>query len=106
MASTSPSFLTALFILTVFVALVAFDGGVRFGRWRSRQPDPEPLLPVRTLMASILHLLAFIVGFVFGQSSSHFDARARSIFELVDQTSEVAGTGLSLLDKPYRCPHT
>jgi hypothetical protein len=73
--------LVALFFGTVVVALLAFEGGLRFGRWRSQRPDPEPLLPVRTLVASILHLLAFILGFVFGLSSSHFDSRGRSIFD-------------------------
>ncbi len=71
----------ALFIATVIVALLAFESGLRFGRWRSQRPNPEPLLPARTLVASTLHLLAFILGFVFGQSSSHFDARNRAIFD-------------------------
>jgi len=77
----SPLLLTALFISTVIVALLAFEGGLLFGRWRSRQPNPEPLLPARTLVASILGLLAFILGFVFRLSSSHFDARDRAIFD-------------------------
>src|SRR5262245_51555892 len=70
-----------LFVATVIVALLAFESGLRFGRWRSQRPNPEPLLPVRTLVASIMHLLAFILGFVFGLSSSHFDSRNRSIFD-------------------------
>ena len=81
MTSMSSLLLVALFIATVIVALLAFECGLRFGRWRSQQPNPEPLLPVRTLVASILHLLAFILGFVFGLSSSHFDSRNRSIFD-------------------------
>ena len=101
MPSMSPLFLVAVFILTVVVALLAFEGGLRFGRWRSQQPDPEPLLPVRTLVASILHLLAFILGFVFGLSSSHFDARSRSIFD----ESNAIGTAYhraDLLSDPER----
>jgi serine/threonine-protein kinase len=54
----SPLLLVVLFIATVIVVVLAFQGGLLFGRWRSRQPDPEPVLPVRTLVASILSLLA------------------------------------------------
>jgi hypothetical protein len=77
----SPLLLVALFFATVIVALLAFEGGLRFGRWRSRQPDPEPPLPLRTLVASIMRLLAFILGFTFGSASSHFDSRSQSIFD-------------------------
>ena len=73
--------LAALFVGTVIVALLAFETGLQFGRWRSQRPNPEPLLPVRTLVAGILHLLAFILGFVFGLSSHHFDSRRQSIFD-------------------------
>ncbi len=81
MPSLSPFLLTALFVTTVIVALLAFEGGLRFGQWRARRPDPEPLLPVRTLVASILSLLAFILGFTFGLASTHFDSRSQSVFD-------------------------
>ena len=77
----SPLLLVALFFATVIAALFAFEGGLRFGRWRSQQPDPEPSLPVRTLVASIMSLLAFILGFTFGSASSHFDSRSQSVFD-------------------------
>ena len=77
----SPLLLVALFFATVIAALCAFEGGLRFGRWRSQQPDPEPSLPVRTLVASIMSLLAFILGFTFGSASSHFDSRSQSVFD-------------------------
>jgi hypothetical protein len=76
-----PLSLMTLFIGTVIIALLAFKGGLRLGRWRSRRPDPEPLLPVRSLVASILSLLAFILGFTFGLATSHFDSRSESAFE-------------------------
>jgi hypothetical protein len=71
----------SLFIATVAATLVAFECGLRFGRWRSQQPDPEPQLPVRTLVASILSLLAFILGFVFGLASNHHDSRSQAVFD-------------------------
>ena len=81
MPSMSPLLLMALFVATVIVVSLSFECGLRFGRWRSQQPDPEPLLPVRTLVASILSLLAFILGFTFGLASSHFDSRSQSVFD-------------------------
>lgn len=37
----TPSLLVALFIGAVVVALLAFEAGLRLGRWRSQRPDPE-----------------------------------------------------------------
>src|SRR5262245_49145792 len=81
MQPMSPFFLIGLFAGTVLVALLAFEAGSRYGYWRSQQPDPEPQLPVRTLVASILSLLAFILGFTFGLASSHYDSRNQSVFD-------------------------
>jgi len=77
----SPLLLTGVFIATVAVALLAFEAGLRLGRWRRRQPDPEPQQPILTLVASILSLCAFILGFTFGLASSHSDARSQAIFD-------------------------
>ena len=62
------------------LVLLAFEGGLRFGKWRSQRPGPEPQLPARSLVASILSMLAFILGFTFGQASRHYDDRQQSIF--------------------------
>jgi hypothetical protein len=79
----SPLFLVALYIATVIAALLAFQGGLRLGRWRTCQPDPEPVLPARTLVASILSLLAFILGFTFGFAESHVLSRNQSVSDEV-----------------------
>jgi hypothetical protein len=71
--------LVGLFIGTALVILLAFEGGLRFGRWRAKQPDPEPQLPARMIISSVLSLLAFILGFTFALSASHFDSRAQSL---------------------------
>lgn len=73
--------LASVFVATVVVALFAFEAGLRLGRWRGRQPDPEPQQPILTLVASILSLCAFILGFTFGLASSHFDARSQAVFD-------------------------
>jgi hypothetical protein len=71
--------LSGLFIGTAFVVLVAFECGLRIGRWRSQRPDPEPQLPARMIISSVLGLLAFILGFTFGVAVSHFDARNQAL---------------------------
>src|SRR5262245_61059167 len=87
MPSMSALLLVSLFIGTVVIALIAFQCGLLIGRWRSAKPHPEPLLPVRVLVANILSLLAFILGFTFGLASSHFDMRSQSVF---DETIAIA----------------
>jgi uncharacterized membrane protein (DUF485 family) len=71
--------LAVLFVGTAFVVLIAFECGLRLGRWRSTQPDPEPQLPARMLIASVLSLLAFVLGFTFGIAASHFDSRNQAL---------------------------
>jgi hypothetical protein len=77
----SPLQLLVLFAATVILVLLVFQAGLNFGRWRGQQPDPEPQLPVRTLVASSLSLLAFMLGFTFALAASHYDARRQSVFD-------------------------
>jgi hypothetical protein len=81
MQSITPSFLGGLFVAILAGTLLAFEAGLRFGRWRSRKPNPEALLPVRMLVTSTLGMLSFFLGFTFGLASSHFDNRSESIFD-------------------------
>lgn len=71
--------LFALFAVTVIVVLVAFETGLGLGRWRSRQPLPEPLLPARMIISAVLSLNAFVLGFTFSVAASHFDARNQAL---------------------------
>jgi hypothetical protein len=73
--------LVALFIATVIATLIAYNAGLRFGRFRKDKPDPEPLMPVRALVANINGLLAFILGFTFGLAFSHYDSRNQATFD-------------------------
>jgi hypothetical protein len=101
MPSTWTLFLVALFIGTVLFSLAAFQCGVRFGSWRKEQPDPEPGLPVRTVVASILGLLSFILGFTFGLASSHYDSRSGAVFDEATAIG-VAYRRADLLPEPER----
>jgi len=73
--------LLATFIGSVLIILVSFECGLLLGRWRSRQPDPEPQLPARMIISSVLSLLAFMLGFTFGMAVSHFDSRDQALHE-------------------------
>ncbi len=91
----------ALFVGTAFAALLAFESGLRLGRWRSRQPDPEPLLPARMIISSVLGLSAFVLAFAFGIAASHFDARNQAL----DDEAVAIGTAYhraDLLPEPER----
>jgi len=77
----SPVLLAVLFSATLLAELLAFQGGLRLGRWRSQRPDPEPPLPARVLVTSTLNMLAFMLAFIFGLASSHYDTRSQSVFD-------------------------
>jgi hypothetical protein len=81
MQPITPLFLGGLFVAIVVGTLLAFEAGLWLGRWRSRKPNPEALLPVRMLVTSTLGMLSFILGFTFGLASSHFDNRSQSVFD-------------------------
>ncbi len=101
MISPSFSFLVIVYAATVVMAVIAFELGRRLGRWRSQRADPEPPLPVRVLAASILSLLAFILGFTFGLASDHSDSRSRAVF---DEATAIGATyrRADLLPEPER----
>jgi hypothetical protein len=77
----SPLLLVVLFATTVAAALLAFEAGLRFGRWRAQRPDPEQLRPVGLFVTGTMGLLSFILGFTFGLASSHRDVRNQSAFD-------------------------
>src|SRR5689334_14816516 len=73
--------LWALFVLAAVLLQAAMEGGYRLGRWRhARHPD-EKELPVGAMVASILGLVALVLGFTFSLASSRFDARRMAVLE-------------------------
>jgi len=101
MQPITPSLLGGLFVAIVVGTLLAFEAGLRLGRWRSRKPNAEALLPVRMLVTSTLGMLSFILGFTFGLASSHFDSRSQSIFDEATAIS-AAYHRADLLPEPER----
>lgn len=93
--------LSTLFLATAIFILLAFEAGLRLGRWRITKPDPEPQLSARMIIGSALSLLAFILGFTFSVASSHFDARNDA---LADEAVSIATAyhRADLLPEPER----
>lgn len=63
-----------LAFLTGLVTVAAIEVGYRFGAWHS-QEDRESEAPVGTIVASVLGLLAFLIGFVFQFAAGVFNER-------------------------------
>jgi hypothetical protein len=60
---------------------LAMEVGYRIGRWRhARRPD-EREQPVGAMVASILGLVALVLGFTFSLAASRFDARRHAVLE-------------------------
>jgi hypothetical protein len=73
-----------LWILSLAVVLLlwlAMEGGYRTGAWRhARRPD-ERDQPVGAMVASILGLLALVLGFTFSLAATRFEARRQVVLE-------------------------
>lgn len=66
----------------------ALEAGYRGGRWRHVHTPDEQVQPVGAMVASILGLLALVLGFTFSIAASRFDARREAVL----QESNAIGT--------------
>lgn len=67
--------------LAALLLCAALELGYRLGRWRhARNPD-EKDQPVGAMVASILGLLAFVLGFTFSLAASRFESRRQVVLE-------------------------
>lgn len=64
----------------IFLAL-AMEGGYRLGQWRRTRDSGEKEQPVSAMVASILGLVALVLGFTFSLAASRFDARRMAVLE-------------------------
>jgi hypothetical protein len=83
-----------------FLAL-AMEGGYRLGRWRKSTAPDERDVPVGAMVASILGLLALVLGFTFSLAASRFDARRQGV---LDEANAIGTTFLRarMLPEPER----
>jgi len=91
----------ALFVATLVVALLSFEGGFWVGARSSPLPDPQQEKVVSRLVGGILGLLAFMVAFTFGVAASHFDARRQALLDEVNAI-RTAYLRADLLQDPHR----
>jgi hypothetical protein len=93
--------LWALFMATLVVALLSFEGGFWIGGRSDALSDSQQEKVVSRLVAGILGLLAFMVAFTFGVAASHFDARRQALHDEVNAI-RTAYLRADLLQEPQR----
>jgi hypothetical protein len=70
-----------LLLAVGLILVAALDCGYRLGGWRFARNSGEKEAPVGAMVASILALLAFVLGFTFSLAASQFDARRQAVLE-------------------------
>jgi hypothetical protein len=90
-----------LFLLSAAFLWIALEAGYRIGRWRHERISDEKEQPVGAMVASILGLLALVLGFTFSLAASRFDARRMAVLE---ESNAIGTTYLRtrLLPEPER----
>lgn len=94
-----PIGITYLGIVTLI--LISAWLGIRFAKWRMRHIKNEEDAPISTIVGATLALLAFILAFTFGLTSSRFDMRKQLLLEEVN-TIETTYLRASLIPDPYQ----
>ena len=70
-----------IFLVTVGILFVAFEGGFLLGRHRYCRVNTEKDSLVGPMVGAMLGLLAFMLTFTFGVASSHFSARRHLVLD-------------------------
>lgn len=93
-----PIWAIALFILTLI--LLSALSGVKFVQWRGNRVKEDDG-HLNTVVGANLALLAFILAFTFGLSTTRFDARKLFLMEEVNAI-ETAWLRAALVGEPYK----
>jgi len=93
-----PLWITFLSIL--FLILLSAWIGVTFVRWRGKRIKEDDG-PLNTIVGANLALLAFILAFTFGLTTTRFDARKLYLLEDVNAI-ETAWLRAALIGEPYK----
>ena len=93
-----PIWVTFLFVIALILA--AAWSGVAFVRWRKKRIHEEDG-PLNTIVGANLALLAFILAFTFGLTTTRFDARK---MYMLDEVNAIETTWLraGLISEPKR----
>ncbi|HSH09418.1 MAG TPA: hypothetical protein VK995_03465 [Oceanipulchritudo sp.] len=70
-----------IYLSTLVILLIGNEAGYRIGKWRLLQLAEGEKAPTTAIMGSILGLLAFMLAFSFGMSSSRFDSRRQLVLD-------------------------
>jgi hypothetical protein len=93
--------LWGLFVAFALFLWLAMEGGYRLGKWRRSKISDEKELPVGAMVASILGLVALVLGFTFSLAASRFEDRRMAVLE---EANAIGTTWLRarLLPEPQR----
>ncbi len=93
--------LWAFFLVVLVMALLFTEIGHRIGEWRRKTFADESQASLGTIVASVLGLLAFMLGFTFNVALSRFDERRTAI---LDDANAIGTTYLraDFFDEPDR----
>lgn len=73
--------LSVLFLLFGLFLGLGIEGGYRLGKWRRARIADEKEQPVGAMVASILGLVALVLGFTFSLAGLRFDDRRMAVLE-------------------------
>lgn len=93
--------LWGVLLAAAVLLLLSMEAGYLFGKWRHARLPDEKEQPVGAMVASILGLLALVLGFTFSLAASRFDARRQAVLE---EANAIGTTYLRarLLPEPQR----
>jgi Protein of unknown function (DUF4239) len=93
--------LWALFVATLLITLLSFEGGFLAGKRRSRRSEREQGVVGGGLVEGMLGLAAFMLAFTFGAAVTHFDAGRQAI---LDEANSIRTAYLraDFLPEPHR----
>ena len=89
-----------VYLLMVLMMLMSIRLGSGYYRWRNRRVKESDEASINTLVGATLGLLAFIMAFTFGLSSSRFEDRKQFLLDEMN-TIETAWLRADLMEKPY-----
>jgi len=73
--------LWAMFLAIAAVLWVSLDSGYRLGKWRRARISDEKEQPVGAMVASILGLVALVLGFTFSLTATRFEAKRMAVLD-------------------------
>ena len=89
------------YLVIVIIIVLSVWSGLGFARWRKKRFGEEDDTPVNTVVGATLGLLAFILAFTFGLTSSRFDARKTYLMEEVNSI-ETSWLRAGLVGEPHQ----